>query len=95
MQKSLISVRLNFQDSKHFVPVADKNRIQIDEGLSPIVYVQSSCDAPSERDAYILELQKYIDIDSYGKCLNNKQLPEQLSHLKNFLLKRGLILRSF
>ena len=57
-----------------------------EEGLSPIVYVQSSCDAPSERDSYILELQKYIDIDSYGKCLYNKQLPEQLSFIKKFCL---------
>ena len=45
------------------------------EGLAPVVYVQSSCDAPSDRDSYVTELMKFIKIDSYGKCLNNKQLP--------------------
>lgn len=64
-------------DQKYFVPVALKNTIQVEEGLSPVVYVQSSCDAPSERDLYVKELGKYINIDSYGKCLNNKPLPSQ------------------
>lgn len=43
------------------------------------MYVQSSCDAPSERDSYVQELMNYINIDSYGKCLNNKQLPVHLN----------------
>uniref|UniRef100_A0A0P6DYU3 Fucosyltransferase n=1 Tax=Daphnia magna TaxID=35525 RepID=A0A0P6DYU3_9CRUS len=67
-------------DKKYFVSVADKNAILVREGLSPVVYVQSSCDAPSERDLYVTALQKFIDIDSYGKCLNNKRLPP---HLEN------------
>jgi alpha-1,3-fucosyltransferase 10 len=53
----------------------------VQEGLSPIAYVQSSCNAPSERDLYVEELQKFIKIDSYGRCLNNKPLPIQLSEL--------------
>ena len=69
------------EDQKYFIPVANKNHMQAEEGLSPVVYVQSSCDAPSERDFYIKELQKFISIDSYGKCLNNKPLPKQLSAL--------------
>lgn len=59
------------------MPTKEKNALQAKEGLAPVVYVQSSCDAPLERDAYVRELQKFIRIDSYGKCLNNKQLPEQ------------------
>jgi hypothetical protein len=69
-------------DEKYFIPVAKKNIIRVQEGLSPVVYVQSSCNAPSERDLYVKELQKFISIDSYGKCLNNKPLPIQLSKLR-------------
>ena len=64
-------------DLKYFVPTAEKNRLIQREGLSPVVYVQSSCDAPSDRDSYVTELMKFIRIDAYGKCLNNKQLPAQ------------------
>lgn len=46
--------------------------------LSPIVYIQSDCVTPNNRDSYVQELMKYIKIDSYGKCLNNKKLPESL-----------------
>ncbi|XP_046631450.1 alpha-(1,3)-fucosyltransferase 10-like [Daphnia pulicaria] len=65
-------------DGEYFIPVAKKNLIRVQEGLSPIAYVQSSCNAPSERDLYVEELQKFIKIDSYGKCLNNKPLPQHL-----------------
>ncbi len=74
-------------DPKYFIPVAEKNSMQVLEGLSPVVYVQSSCDAPSERDLYIKELQKFIKIDSYGKCLNNKPLPIQLSPINLYTRK--------
>ncbi|XP_066571458.1 GDP-fucose protein O-fucosyltransferase 4 isoform X2 [Amia ocellicauda] len=47
-------------------------------GLAPVLYMQSHCDVPSDRDRYIRELMKYIKVDSYGKCLNNMPLPEQL-----------------
>lgn len=44
-------------------------------GLASIVYIQTGCDPPSDRDVYVEELMKYIKIDSYGKCLHNKDLP--------------------
>ncbi|XP_048883787.1 alpha-(1,3)-fucosyltransferase 11 isoform X2 [Brienomyrus brachyistius] len=47
-------------------------------GLAPVLYMQSHCDVPSDRDRYVRELMKYIEVDSYGKCLNNKPLPERL-----------------
>ncbi|XP_074621062.1 GDP-fucose protein O-fucosyltransferase 3-like [Acropora palmata] len=46
-------------------------------GLAPVVYVQSGCDPPSDRDHYVKELMRYIKIDSYGTCLHNKDLPEE------------------
>lgn len=48
------------------------------EGLAPVLYMQSHCDVPSDRDRYVRELMKYIQVDSYGKCLNNKPLPAHL-----------------
>ncbi len=49
---------------------SDKNR-------ASVVYVQSACSSPSDRDTYVQELMKYINVDSLGKCLNNKELPEE------------------
>lgn len=43
--------------------------------LSPVLYIHSDCETPTERDKYVKELMHYVKIDSYGKCLNNKQLP--------------------
>ncbi|KAK3738350.1 hypothetical protein QZH41_014334 [Actinostola sp. cb2023] len=43
--------------------------------LASVVYIQSGCNPPSDRDAYVAELMKYIQIDSYGKCIHNKDLP--------------------
>lgn len=45
--------------------------------LAPVLYLQSSCDTPIDRDKYVQELMKYVKIDSYGVCLNNKEIPEE------------------
>ncbi|XP_030066258.1 GDP-fucose protein O-fucosyltransferase 4 isoform X1 [Microcaecilia unicolor] len=58
------------------VPLADKNRWRRD-GYAPVLYMQSHCDVPSDRDRYVQELMKYIQVDSYGKCLNNQKLPHK------------------
>ncbi|XP_054872573.1 alpha-(1,3)-fucosyltransferase 11 isoform X2 [Amphiprion ocellaris] len=59
------------------VSLEEKNRLR-KEGLAPVLYMQSHCDVPSDRDRYVKELMKYIEVDSYGKCLNNKPLPQHL-----------------
>ncbi|XP_077465325.1 GDP-fucose protein O-fucosyltransferase 4 [Stigmatopora argus] len=59
------------------VSLKEKNRLRR-EGLAPVLYMQSHCDVPSDRDRYVRELMKYIQVDSYGKCLNNKALPAHL-----------------
>lgn len=63
--------------TKYFIDVKEKNRLQINENLAPVLYVQSICNTMSGRDDYVAELMKYIAIDSYGKCLNNKQMPKE------------------
>lgn len=56
------------------VPLTEKNEWE-KGGHGPILYIQSHCDVPSDRDRYVQELMKYIQVDSYGKCLNNRKLP--------------------
>ncbi|XP_014273113.1 alpha-(1,3)-fucosyltransferase 10 [Halyomorpha halys] len=48
--------------------------------LSEVIYIQSDCVTPNNRDSYVNELMNYISIDSYGACLNNKKLPMSLTN---------------
>ncbi|ELK28874.1 Alpha-(1,3)-fucosyltransferase 10 [Myotis davidii] len=61
---------------RYLVPLPSKNNLR--KRLAPLVYVQSDCDPPSDRDSYVRELMTYIEVDSYGECLHNKDLPRQL-----------------
>ncbi|CAF3847874.1 unnamed protein product [Rotaria magnacalcarata] len=65
-------------DQTYVIDVKEKTQLQTTENLAPIIYIQSDCNTPSDRDLYIKELMKYIQIDSYGGCLHNKDLPENL-----------------
>ena len=59
------------------VSTATKTRAQREEGLSMINYVHSDCGTFSDRDHLIEMIQRHINVDSYGKCLHNKDLPKQ------------------
>lgn len=61
---------------KYYMPVEQKNKLLKDNNLSPILYIQSSCDNPMDRDKYVQEIMEYISVDLYGLCLNNRNLPE-------------------
>lgn len=62
---------------KYLTSVEDKNRLQVIEKLAPILYIQSICDTMSRRDDFVNELMNHIDVDCYGKCLNNRKLPDR------------------
>ncbi|RXG53484.1 Alpha-(1,3)-fucosyltransferase 10 [Armadillidium vulgare] len=62
----------------YFVSTNHKNMLIKENHLSPILYLQSDCNPPSKRDDYVKELAKFIPVDSYGSCLNNKELPSDL-----------------
>nr|XP_002121131.3 alpha-(1,3)-fucosyltransferase 11 [Ciona intestinalis] len=69
----------HFVSSEHLtsrkpISVMEKNKLR-KQGLAPIVYLQSHCDVPSDRDRYVYHLMGNISIDSYGACLNNKDFP--------------------
>jgi hypothetical protein len=38
------------------------------EGKKSVVWFVSNFDSESKREVYVKELQKYIDVDVYGKC---------------------------
>ena len=63
--------------------------------LAVVNYVQSDCGTPSDRDMYVKELMKHMKVDSYGKCVHNKDLPEHLVNpiggmdAKEFMMLQG------
>eukprot|EP00795_Rhopilema_esculentum_P016452 gene16452-7866_t len=64
--------------SKYFVSTEEKNRLRVNSKLAPVVYLQRDCNPPSDRDRYVKELMRFIDIDSYGPCLNNRKMPSDI-----------------
>ncbi|KAH8250937.1 hypothetical protein KR038_009344 [Drosophila bunnanda] len=48
-----------------------------------IVFLQTDCDTMSGREDYVKELMKYVQVDSFGGCLKNKELPERQNYLNN------------
>lgn len=64
-------------DKKYFVPFEKKDSNRL---TSPVVYIHSDCNPPSDRDSYVRELMKYIQVDSFGRCLHNKDLPARLQN---------------
>lgn len=65
------------KDTKYVLPLVDKNRLR-NLGLAPILYLQSDCDVPSDRDSFVKLLQNFIPVDSYGTCLQNKKMANRL-----------------
>ncbi|XP_068239121.1 alpha-(1,3)-fucosyltransferase 10 [Palaemon carinicauda] len=73
----LVSVD-NLTSTDEYFTCSEKSAFSEQDNLAPIIYVQSDCDTPSERDSFVQELSKYIKIDSYGLCLHNRDLPSHL-----------------
>ena len=59
-------------------PVEIETRQKSSDGLGLVMYLQSDCNPPSDRDSYVRELAKFVTVDAYGKCLHNRDLPEHL-----------------
>ncbi|XP_070544298.1 alpha-(1,3)-fucosyltransferase 10-like, partial [Ptychodera flava] len=64
----------DLSSTEYLVPTQEKSK----GDLAPVVFVQSDCDPPSDRDSYVRELMKHIRVDSYGACLHNRDLPSEL-----------------
>ncbi|XP_063882209.1 alpha-(1,3)-fucosyltransferase 10-like [Scylla paramamosain] len=69
--------------TKNKGPVDDKIEKSFGK-IAPLVYIHSDCDTPSERDKYMMELSRYIKVDSLGDCLNSKTLPPHIADASHF-----------
>ncbi|KAI7869619.1 uncharacterized protein EV154DRAFT_431944 [Mucor mucedo] len=49
---------------------------------APILWIARNCRAVNGREAYIAKLREYVNIDSYGGCLNNKDFPVDKSRME-------------
>ena len=56
------------------------------EGLGLVMYLQSDCHTPSDRDSYVSELMQYIPVDSYGQCLRSADLPDPPGNIDEIML---------
>ncbi|XP_017071729.2 alpha-(1,3)-fucosyltransferase B isoform X2 [Drosophila eugracilis] len=61
----------------YYVSFAGKSKFAYRPSPS-VVFLQSDCDTMTGREDYVKELMKLINIDSFGSCLRNKDLPESL-----------------
>lgn len=66
----------NITSTKYFVKTSKKNTFL--EEIAPIMFLQTNCGSLSKREAYVKKLMEFQKVDSYGPCLNNKKLPEEL-----------------
>ena len=105
-QESSYPIPSQYINSKEYLMVPLKYSVQektdaiVKEGIAPVLYIQSACNPPSDRDVYVQELMKYIKVDSYGKCLNNKQIPKDINsplmmhdaHFREFVKKYKFVI---
>lgn len=59
-------------------PVRTPTHLKSKGSLGLVVFLQSTCNPPSDRDSYVRELMKHISVDCYGQCLHNRDLPQHL-----------------
>ncbi|KAH7050839.1 hypothetical protein BKA57DRAFT_459667 [Linnemannia elongata] len=59
--------------AKPMYTIQEKNVLRKD--LAPIAWIVSSCKAKNGRHFYVKQLSKYIKVDIYGHCMNNKDWP--------------------
>lgn len=62
-----------FNFSTPALPTKEKGQ----NGRGLVAAFISNCKATNERLKYLKKLKKYIDIDSYGKCVHNKDIYEE------------------
>jgi alpha-1,3-fucosyltransferase 10 len=64
------AVYFSSNETRYLTPPQNKT----DE--APVVFIASNCGPLNNRNDYVTELMKHIKVDSYGKCMHNKDFPE-------------------
>lgn len=71
------------------VSLEEKNRLRR-EGLAPVLFMQSHCDVPSDRNRYVQELMKYIQVQ-YREVLSGTFLQKCMLDVAVSSLVPGLL----
>ncbi|KAI8969152.1 hypothetical protein BDF20DRAFT_907899 [Mycotypha africana] len=58
-----------------------KDFIKTKTKSAPVLWIARNCRATNGREKYIKKLMEYVDVHSYGPCLNNKPFPSDKSRL--------------
>ncbi|CAH0561014.1 unnamed protein product [Brassicogethes aeneus] len=66
-------------DKTYFKSTKEKNNFIKTKNIASVLFIQSDCDTPIERDNFISKLMEYIKIDSYGACLHNQDFSKEIS----------------
>lgn len=61
----------------YYIRITRKHIIEFNNGLAPVAFLQSDCNTMSGREDYVRELMNHINVDSYGQCLHNRDLPAE------------------
>ncbi|XP_031620209.1 glycoprotein 3-alpha-L-fucosyltransferase A-like isoform X2 [Contarinia nasturtii] len=64
----------------------EQNRNYAENKTKKVAWLVSNCDAQNDRQIYVQKLQKYIDIDIYGRC-GTKKCPKNFSECLNMVTK--------
>ena len=66
--------------------VLPKDFIKTKTKAAPILWIASNCIATNDRHHYIKELMRYVEVHSYGPCLNN--IPFAADHTREGLMSQ-------
>lgn len=46
---------------------------------APVAYIASNCESSCDRDNFIQRLMRHVPVDSFGKCLHNREFPRGMT----------------
>lgn len=65
-----------YLDGKSLLPVMESPVVEKEKETSAsVAWIVSNCKASNDRHHYVKELSRWIDVDIYGHCINNKIFP--------------------
>uniref|UniRef100_A0A0A9WE55 Fucosyltransferase n=1 Tax=Lygus hesperus TaxID=30085 RepID=A0A0A9WE55_LYGHE len=81
---------LHLLTSKRFFKT-NQEKQNFRSSLGLVMYLQSDCSTPNNRDSYVAELMKYVQVDSYGACLNNRNISIDLKEPLETMMSDSLM----
>lgn len=79
--------------TKPMYTIQEKNAFR--KELAPVAWIVSSCKAKNGRNIYVNQMLKYVNVDVYGHCMNNKAWPKHLGNIWGYLIHNVISSYSF